>query len=71
MTGNDGDVLLTTFLEVEEDEGDDACDAFNDDDDLDDDDLFYSDDELDEEFERELDEVARAIAFTAVGTGIV
>jgi len=63
MTGDDGDVLSTTFSEVEEDDGDDVCDAFNGDDDLDDDDLFYSDDELDEEFERDLDEVARTIEY--------
>ena len=63
MTGDDGDVLSTTFSVVEEDDGDDVCGAFNDDDDLDDDDLFYSNDELDEEFERNLDEVARAIEY--------
>jgi len=64
MTGDDGDVLSTTFSKVEEDDGDDFCDVFNDNDDLDDDDLFYSDDELDEEFKRDLDEVARAIEYS-------
>jgi hypothetical protein len=64
MTGDDGDVLSTTFLEVEEDDVDDVCDAFSDDDDWDDDDLFYSDDKLDEEFERDLDEVAHAIEYS-------
>jgi hypothetical protein len=64
MTGDDGDVLSTTFSEVEENDGDDVCDAFIDNDDWDDDDLFYSDDELDEEFERDLDEVAHAIEYS-------
>ena len=44
MTGDDANILSKTFLEVEEDNGDDVCDAFNDNDALDDDDLFYSDD---------------------------
>ncbi len=62
MTGDDNsDGLSTTFLQVEEDDGDDFCDAFNEVDGFDDDDLFYSDDKLDEEFERDLDEVARAV----------
>ena len=64
MTGDDGDVLSTTFLDVEEDDGDDVCEAFSDDDDWDDDDLFYSDDKLDEEFERDLDKVAHAIEYS-------
>ena len=64
MTGDDGDVLSTTFSEVEENDGDDVCDAFIDNDDWDDDDLFYSDDELDEEFERDLDKVAHAIEYS-------
>jgi hypothetical protein len=39
MTGDDGDLLSTTFSEVEEDDGNDVCDAFNEDDDFDDDDF--------------------------------
>jgi hypothetical protein len=66
MTGDhDIDGLSTTFSEVEENDGDDdVCNTFDEVDDFDDDDLFYSDDELDEEFERELDEVARAIEYS-------
>ena len=67
MTGDDGDGdgLSTTFSEEEESDGDDVCNTFDEVVDVfDDDDLFYSDDELDEEFERELDEVARAIEYS-------
>ena len=57
--GDAGNVLSKTFLEVADDDGN-ACDAFNDDDDL----FYLDDEELDEEFERELDEVACTIEYS-------
>ncbi len=56
--------MTTVTFCLEEDDGGDVCDAFNEDEDFDGDDLFYSDDKLDEEFERDLDEVARAIEYS-------
>ena len=57
--GNASNVLSTTFLKEADDDGD-ACNAFNDDDDL----FYLDDEELDEEFERELDEVACTIEYS-------